>query len=138
MKRGHSRFFGRGKNVNAPFLSSVVTAASVDAAGLVDGAVDVVGLLPPGGVAVVEDAVEGLDERLAVLVVPEADAGRLAVLDAAAGGRPLPEVVVQAVHSQAQRDGELVGRHEAAARGADTIDALRVAGRLRLGEVIVA
>ena len=54
-------------------------------------------------------AVDGLDEGLAVLVVPEADASRLPVLNAAASGRLLAVVVVEAVHSLAELDEELVG-----------------------------
>jgi hypothetical protein len=44
-------------------------------------------------------AVEGQDEGLAVRVVPEADAGRLALLHRPAAAGLLAEVVVQAVDS---------------------------------------
>jgi hypothetical protein len=83
-------------------------------------------------------AVEGQDERLAVLVVPEADAGRLPLLHRPAAAGPLAEVVVQAVDARGQRDFELVGSNEAAAGRADGIDALEVTGGLGLGEVVSA
>ena len=82
-------------------------------------------------------AVERLDQRLAVLVVPEADAGRLALLDGPGGGRPLAVVVVQGVDARRQADGELVAGDGPAA-GADAVDPLRVAGRLGLGDRVAA
>ena len=60
---------------------------------------------------VLDAAVEGLDQRLAVLVVPEADAGRLALLDGPGRGRPLAVVVVQGVEARRQVDGR-TGRRE--------------------------
>src|SRR5206468_1444014 len=79
-----------------------------------------------------------LDQRLAILVVPEADTGGLALLDRAGGGGPLAEVVVQRIDAARQAgDGELVSGNGPAG-GADGIDALRVAGRLRLGDRVRA
>lgn len=78
-------------------------------------------------------AVEGLDKRLAVLVDPEADAGRLALHDGPGGGRPLAEVVVQGVDALVQTQIELVVR-DGAARSADSVDPLGVAGGLSLDD----
>ena len=92
---------------------------------------------PVAGLGAGAAAVERLDQRLAVLVVPEADAGCLAPAPRRPGGRPLAEVVVQGVHAGCQVDGELVARDGPAA-GADGVDPLRVAGRLGLGDRVRA
>src|SRR5204863_2974603 len=78
-------------------LAGNVIAARIDAKHVRKGERQPVGQLVAGA------AVKGLDERLAVLVVPEADAGRLTLLDRAGGGWPLAEVVVQADGVRGQR-----------------------------------
>jgi hypothetical protein len=83
-------------------------------------------------------AVEGQDGRLAVVVVPEADAGRLPLLHRPAASGLLAEVVVQAVDLDAERDAELVGGREAAAGRAHNVGPLGVAGRLGLGDGVAA
>src|SRR5262249_20404611 len=91
---------------------------------------------------------EGQDQGLAVLVVPEADAGRLLVLHRSGGRRALAEVVVDAGRAQssvvllAEGGEELVGPREAAAGdprpGAHGVDPLGVPRGLRLGQGVAA
>src|SRR5689334_20998791 len=54
---------GHGRSPGRPGLGAARGRWSAEAAGLVDGAEDGVGLGPPGGAAAVEDAVDGLVVR---------------------------------------------------------------------------
>src|SRR5262249_40596522 len=82
-------------------------------------------------------AVESPDERLAVLIVPEADAGGLAPADRSRRRRPLAEVVVQGVQARREVQVEYIERDGASGR-ADAVSSLRVAGRLTLPDRVAA
>jgi hypothetical protein len=82
--------------------------------------------------------VESQDQGLAVLVIPEADAGRLAFLNGACGRWLLAKVVVEAVDALGGPDEELVGGHETASASANGVRPLEVTGRLALGDSVVS